>query len=87
MKAIIRLDKLQMIIESPNANTRPTIKGDLFNAFSGLDLQAWLFFYKQPELHKYIEIDFALALTKDKMLKVDFVEPIQGYQAGEYNVV
>jgi hypothetical protein len=87
MKAVITAGELQMIIQSPDMDTRPTIKGDLWNVFSGLDLEAWLFFYKQAEVNRYIEIDFALALMNDPLLSVKWIEPIEGYYAGEYNTV
>jgi hypothetical protein len=87
MKAVVTAGQLQMIIESPNIDTRPTIKGDLWELFRGLDLEAWLLLYKQPEVNRYIEIDFALALTKDKFLNVEFIEPIEGYESTKDYIV
>jgi hypothetical protein len=50
-------------------------------------ISAWLALYNQSRFHKYEEIDFALALQKDPLMTVDFVEPIDGYDAGKYNTV
>jgi len=87
MKVIVRLDDAQMIIESPDVYTRPKISGSLWDAMKMTSISAWLALYNQSRFHKYEEIDFALALQKDALMTVDFVEPIDGYDAGKYNTV
>lgn len=87
MKAIVTLGSLEMTIENKQPFTKPVIHGSLWKFYSSLDLAAWCFIYGQPEVNTFIEVDFALALTKDPLLKVEFVDPIEGYQAGEYETV
>jgi hypothetical protein len=87
MKVIVRLDDAQMIIESPDVYTRPKISGSLWDAMKMTSISAWLALYNKSRFHKYEEIDFALALQKDPLMTVDFVEPIDGYDAGKYNTV
>jgi hypothetical protein len=87
MKAVITAGTMEMVIENKELFTRPTITGNLWAMYKSLDLEAWLFIYGQPRFNEYIEIDFALALMNDPLLSVKWIEPIEGYYAGEYNTV
>ena len=87
MKVIVRLDDAQMIIESPDVYTRPKISGSLWNAMKITSISAWLALYNQPRFNKYEEIDFALALQKDPLMSVEFVEPIDGYESTDQYIV
>jgi hypothetical protein len=86
MKAVITAGTMEMVIENKELFTRPTITGNLWAMYESIDLEAWLFIYGQPRFNEYIEIDFALALMRDPLVKVDFIEPIEGYDAGKYNI-
>ena len=87
MKVIVRFESLEMIIESPDIYTRPKISGTLWDAMKMTSISAWLTLYQQPRFNIYEEIDFALALQKDPLMTVNFVEPIDGYESKEGCVV
>ena len=87
MKVIVRMDDAQMIIESPDLYTRPKISGSLWDAMKMTSISAWLTLYNQPRFNKYEEIDFALALQKDPLMTVEFIEPIDGYESTKTYVV
>ena len=87
MKVIVRFDTAEMIIESPDIYTRPTISGTLWETMKGTPISAWLALYRQPRFHSFEEIDFALGLLNDPLMEVNFVEPIDGYEAPEGCVV
>jgi hypothetical protein len=87
MKVIVRFDTAEMIIESPDIYTRPKISGRLWDAMKMNSISAWLTLYQQPRFNIYEEIDFALALQKDPLMTVDFVEPIDGYRSTKKYVV
>lgn len=87
MKVIVKLGSTEMVIQSPNMYTRPTITGPLWEAFKDSPLEHWLTLYKGHQIHKYIEIDFALALKNDPQLVVEFVEPIDGYESTYTDIV
>jgi len=87
MKVIVRFDTAEMIIESPDIYTRPKISGRLWDAMKMTSISAWLTLYQQPRFNTYEEIDFALALQKDPLMAVDFVEPMDGYMSTKKYVV
>lgn len=78
---------LEMTIESPDIYTQPKIKGLLWDALKDIPISVWLYFYNQPRFNKYEEIDFALALQKDPLMSVEFVEPIDGYESTKDYIV
>ena len=87
MKALVTAGELQMVIENKEPFTRPIITGNLWPMYSFIDLEAWLFIYGKSRFNEFIEIDFALALMRDPVVKVEFIEPIEGYQTGKYSTV
>ena len=87
MKVIVRFESLEMTIESPDMCTRPTISGTLWETMKDTPISAWLDLYRQPRFHSFEEIDFALGLLNDPLMEVNFVKPIDGYQAPEGCVV
>lgn len=87
MKIIAKMNTLELIIQSPDIYTKPTIKGTLWDVLKDIPITAWLFLYKQPRTNKYEEIDFALALQKDPLVTVEWLEPIDGYESTEGYIV
>ncbi len=87
MKVIVRFESLEMTIESPDMYTKPTISGTLWDTMKDTPISAWLALYRQPRFHGFEEIDFALSLLKDPLMEVEFIEPIDGYEAPEGCVV
>jgi hypothetical protein len=87
MKVIVRFESLEMTIQTPDMNTRPTISGTLWETMKDTPINAWLDLYRQSRFNRFEEIDFALALMKDPLMEVNFVEPIDGYEAEDGCVV
>lgn len=87
MKAIIKLETLEMVIESQDIYTRPTVSGSLWDVMKDTPIDAWLAVYNQPRFNKYEEIDFALALQKDPLMSVEFIDPIDGYESTDKYIV
>lgn len=87
MKVIVRFESLEMTIESPDMYTQPTISGTLWDTMKDTPISAWLALHRQPRFHSFEEIDFALGLLNDPLMEVNFVEPIDGYEAPEGCVV
>ncbi len=76
-----------MTIQTPDMYTRPTISGTLWETMKDTTISAWLDLYRQSRFNRFEEIDFALALMKDPLMEVTFVEPIDGYEAEDGCVV
>lgn len=87
MKVRVRFETLEMIIESPDIYTRPTITGELWDAMKITPISTWLTLYGRKRFNIYEEIDFALGIKNDPDMTVEWIEPIDGYDAGKYNTV
>lgn len=87
MKAIVKLGDSEMIIENTEPFTKPSISGSLWNIMRKIPIETWLRLYRQPMLNQYIEIDLAVALSKDPLMLVTWVEDIEGYMVGKDYIV
>jgi hypothetical protein len=87
MKVRVRYATAEMIIESPNVYTRPTITGVLWDAMKATPISTWLSLYGQQRFNIYEEIDFALGIQNDPLMTVEWIEPIDGYESTKDYVV
>lgn len=87
MKVRVRFATAEMIIESPDVYTRPTITGELWDAMKVTPISSWLTLYGQERFNIYEEIDFALGIQKDPLMTVEWIEPIEGYESTKDYIV
>ena len=87
MKVRVTYAGAEMIIQSSRFGVRPTITGELWDAMKVSTLEEWLVLYNKPRTEEFIELDFALGIENDPLMTVEWIEPIDGYDAGKYNTV
>lgn len=87
MKVRVRYANAEMIIESPDLYTRPTITGELWDAMKVTPISTWLILYGQQRFNIYEEIDFALGIQNDPLMTVEWLEPIDGYESTKDYIV
>lgn len=87
MKVIVRFETLEMVIESPDISTRPTITGTLWETMKSTSIEDWLVLYRQPRFNRFEEIDFAIGIQKDSLMTVEWIEPIEGYESTKEYIV
>jgi hypothetical protein len=87
VKVIVRFETLEMVIESPDISTRPTIKGSLWDTMKTTPIEDWLILYRQERFNRFEEIDFAIGIQRDSLMTVEWIEPIEGYESTDKYIV
>jgi len=80
MKVRVTCAGAEMIIQSRGFGTRPKITGELWDAMKVSPIEDWLALYNRPRTEMFPEIDFALGIQNDPLMKVQWLEPIDGYK-------
>lgn len=82
MKAVVRKDGMEMTVQSRGMG-QPTIKGELWDAIGMVPIPLQLLMYDRVEAAPWPEIDLVLAMMDDPMAEVEWIEPIDGFDAPE----
>lgn len=86
MKAIIKLNDLEMVIENKSPGQRPTITGDLWDLIKPIPFDAWYLDGKHWPSNRFPEIDLALSFVNIPMFNVVFEQPIEFYESDGFNI-
>lgn len=86
MKATIKLNDLEMVIENKSPNVRPTITGDLWTLIKPIPYEAWFLDGNHWPSNLFPEIDLALSLANIPIFDVVFDEPIAFYESDGFSI-